>query len=189
MGKRSAFERVPRDCYDTPRAAVWPLLPHLRHVRTFAEPCAGAGALVEALEADGGLRCVFAADVEPRGPGIDRADALALDALDVEGADAIVTNPPWARELLHPLVSVFASLRPTWLLLDADWMHTAPPRPFLGMCRKIVSVGRVKWFADSPYTGKDNVAWYLFDGDPAGPPTVFVARETTGGRPAGGAAR
>lgn len=176
MGKRSDFDRLPRDRYDTPAAAVWPLLPHLRHVRAFAEPCAGAGRLVAELEATGGLRCVFAGDVEPRGPGIERADALALDAADVVDADAIITNPPWARELLHPMIAAFASLRPTWLLLDADWMHTAQARPFLGTCRKIVSVGRVKWIAGSPHTGKDNAAWYLFDGDPAGPPTVFVGR-------------
>ena len=27
-------------------------------------------------------------------------------------------------------------------------------------CRKIVSVGRIKWFGNM--TGKDNCAWYLF---------------------------
>ena len=46
MGKRSAFERRAGDAYPTPIEAVLPLIPHLRGVRNFAEPCAGDGALV-----------------------------------------------------------------------------------------------------------------------------------------------
>ena len=41
MGKRSAFERRAGDAYPTPIEAVLPLIPHLRGVRNFAEPCAG----------------------------------------------------------------------------------------------------------------------------------------------------
>ena len=44
MGKRSNFERREADFYPTPRAAVLPLIPYLRGIRTFAEPCAGDGA-------------------------------------------------------------------------------------------------------------------------------------------------
>lgn len=43
MGKRSSFERREADFYPTPRAAVAPLIPFLRGIRTFAEPCADAG--------------------------------------------------------------------------------------------------------------------------------------------------
>ena len=50
MGKRSDFERKPRDFYPTPIEAVEPLLPHLPEGFTFAEPCAGNGALIEHLE-------------------------------------------------------------------------------------------------------------------------------------------
>ena len=56
MGKRSSFERIPRDFYPTPIAAVPPLIPHLSGIRTFAEPCCGDGALVRHLESFG-LRC------------------------------------------------------------------------------------------------------------------------------------
>jgi len=62
MGKRSSFERVPRDFYPTPLAAVPPLIPHLGGVRRLAEPCCGDGALVRHLEAHG-LRCVHASDI------------------------------------------------------------------------------------------------------------------------------
>ena len=47
MGKRSNFERREADFYPTPRAAVVPLIPYIlgSGIRTFAEPCAGDGAL------------------------------------------------------------------------------------------------------------------------------------------------
>ena len=45
MGKRSDFERKPRDFYPTPMEAVKPLIPHMPRKFTFAEPCAGDGAL------------------------------------------------------------------------------------------------------------------------------------------------
>jgi hypothetical protein len=31
-------------------------------------------------------------------------------------------------------------------------------------CSDIVTIGRVKWFEGSKHTGKDNHAWYRFDG-------------------------
>ena len=43
MGKRSNFERREADFYPTPFEAVLPLIPYLRGIRTFAEPCAGDG--------------------------------------------------------------------------------------------------------------------------------------------------
>ena len=62
MGKRSTLERIPRDFYPTPLKAVLSLIPHLRGVRTFAEPCCGDGALVRHLESFK-LRCVYAGDI------------------------------------------------------------------------------------------------------------------------------
>jgi len=40
MGERSGFERREADFGPTPRAAVVPLIPRLRCIRSFAEPCA-----------------------------------------------------------------------------------------------------------------------------------------------------
>ena len=72
MGKRSSFERRPGDFYATPLPAVLPLIPHLRGIRTFAEPCAGAGDLVRHLESFG-LACAYAGDIA------SGQDALELD--------------------------------------------------------------------------------------------------------------
>lgn len=171
MGKRSSFERVPRDFYPTPREAVLPLLPHLAPGTVFVEPCAGDGALVDHLES-AGHRCGIASDIEPRRSDITPGDALnALWA----NVDCIITNPPWSRDVLHPMITHFAAQGATWLLFDADWMHTKQSAPYMPLLRKIVSVGRVKWIPDSPFTGKDNCCWYLFDAT-TDSPAQFVGR-------------
>ena len=66
MGKRSDFERIPRDYYPTPYEAVLPLIPHLpQKPFSFAEPCAGDGRLIEHLSKHGG-EVRYAYDIEPR---------------------------------------------------------------------------------------------------------------------------
>ena len=64
MGKRSDFERIPRDLYPTPAKGVQPLIPYLRAagIRSFAEPCCGNGDLVRHLEGYG-LTCAYRGDI------------------------------------------------------------------------------------------------------------------------------
>lgn len=171
MGKRSNFQRVDRDFYPTPESAVIPLLPHLRPGASFIEPCAGDGALIDHLTAHG-YRCVLGADVCPLRDDIQVADVMGLTACRAD-ADCFITNPPWSRDILHPMIRHLSSQLPTWLLFDADWMHTRQSAEFMPLLRKVVSVGRVKWIKDSPHTGKDNAAWYLFDALASGP-TIFI---------------
>ena len=73
MGKRSNFERLPRDSYDTPYSAVIPLMRHLSRNTEFIEPCAGKNALVNHLELHG-HRCIDASDIEPRAERIKMRD-------------------------------------------------------------------------------------------------------------------
>ena len=170
MGKRSKFTRIERDYYPTPPEAVIPLLSHLERSTMFSEPCCGGGALVCALEA-AGMSCVDAIDIEPQwGFG------LRMDALDWSAhtsSDCIITNPPWARPILHRMIVHFSDQRPTWLLFDADWIHTRQAAPYFPRLRRIVSVGRVKWIKDSPHTGKDNCAWHLFTKPMPHPPKFY----------------
>lgn len=172
MGKRSAFERAPRDFYPTPAAAVVPLLAHLRPGTVFAEPCAGNGALVDHLTAAGHV-CAWASDLEPQRPDIHANDATSCG---IGAAECFITNTPWKREVLHAILVHLSDQAPTWLLLDADWIHTRQAIPFLPRLRKVVSVGRVKWIPDSPFTGKDNAAWYLFDRPEQGIVTQLFGR-------------
>jgi predicted nucleic acid-binding Zn ribbon protein len=166
MGKRSSFRRVARDFYPTPFKAVPPLIPYLRGVRTFAEPCAGGGALVRHLEG-AGLRCAYAGDIATG------RDALARHSYGA--ADAIITNPPYTRELMHRLIEHFQRIAPTWLLIDYDWAATKQAAPFLPHCSDIVILPRLKWIEGSKDTGKDNHAWYRFDAHHSSGP-VFHAR-------------
>jgi len=173
MGKRSDFERNPRDFYPTPYKAVLPLLPHLPKNARFAEPCCGDMALVNHLERHG-HNCYWASDIEKVAPETPRtADALTLTN-PLSWSDYVITNPPWRRDILHSMIEHFRKLSPTWLLFDADWMHTKQAAPYLPYCQKIVSVGRVSWM-DNGVSGKDNCCWYLFREISA--PTFFTGRQ------------
>lgn len=164
MGKRSSFEKLPKDQYMTidPRA-VEALLPFLSKGTKFVEPCVGKYDLADALE-NAGHRCVNASDVEAvLRPGDTLRDARGIDEEYCAGADQIITNPPWERSVLHEMIVKFLVLRPTWLLFDADWMHTKQSSEYMDYCSDIVSVGRLIWIPGTKVQGKDNCAWYRFD--------------------------
>jgi hypothetical protein len=154
MGKRSLFPRIPQDKYPTPAEAVAPLLPHLEPGSRFFEPCAGEGRLIEHL-VGAGHKCVGQCDLP--------IDARTWRYVSAEPRFVFLTNPPWRRDVLHPIIVNLSGQAPTWLLIDAGWVHTRQSQPYLVRLRTIVSVGRVKWIRDSPFTGKDDCAWHLFD--------------------------
>jgi hypothetical protein len=171
MGKRSDFERRERDFYPTPYEAVVPLLDHLMPRTLFVEPCAGDGVLVSHLHRHG-HHCVSASDIEPQDPSVK---ALNVFSAQIGQGQCFITNPPWDRSILHQIIDHLSAQAPTWLLFDADWMHTKQAVPYLDRLEAIVSVGRVKWIAGSKMTGKDNCCWYLFRNDPY--PTQFYGRK------------
>jgi len=170
MGKRSSFERIPKDKYYTPRAAIDPLLPHLKSNSSFFEPCAGDGTLIRHLEGEGHT-CKYACDIEPEHHRICKRDALEISHVS---ADYVITNPPWDRKVMHPIIKHFAQMGPTWLLFDANWLFTKQAAPYMRWCSKVVVIGRVKWIEDSKMTGKDDSVWALFEPDEK--ETVFVPR-------------
>jgi len=171
VGKRSAFTRHSRDFYVTPEAAIKPLLPHITNITAFVEPCAGDGALVNHLHSIG-KRCVDAVDIEPQTELVRKLDALDLHRCT---GQAFITNPPWSRPILHQLIVHLSELAETWLLFDADWMHTKQSQTLIKRCKKIVSVGRLKWIPGTNMTGKDNCAWYLFNKFESNK-TIFIGR-------------
>jgi hypothetical protein len=172
MGKRSNFARIERDFYPTPREAAVPLVPHLAGECEYIEPCAGDGSLIGWLNISTDLFCTYASDIEPMGEAIETRDALAGGW----GPYLYITNPPWDRKILHPLIErLTENGGRAWLLFDADWVHTRQAIPYMPRLRKIVSVGRVKWIPDSKMTGKDNVCWHYFTA-PSDESTIFYAR-------------
>jgi hypothetical protein len=165
VAKRSNFERIPKDRYFTwDPNPVRILQPHLPVGLLYAEPCAGAGDLIESMKWHG-HECVYACDIQPGKKWIERRNALELDNRWRRGtrAQMLVSNLPWGRDALHPLIASLSRLLPLWTLLDSDWMHTKQAAQYLDRCQHIVSVGRVRWIPGTTEVGKDNVAWYLFD--------------------------
>lgn len=169
MGRRSDFERIPQDAYQTidPKA-VRRLYRHLDGVKTFSEPCAGEGRLIRMLE-QRGLKCVHSNDID------GNVDALTLR--EFGGADAIVTNPPWSREILHPMIRHFQRFAPTWLLFDAEWMFTGQSARLIDQCSHIVAVGRLRWIEGTTMSGKDSCCWYRFDAKHRGGPKFIGVPE------------
>jgi hypothetical protein len=168
VGKRSDFPREPRDLYRTPLKAVEPLIPFLKGVKRFAEPCAGEGDLVRHLESFG-LTCVYQGDM------YKGANALGIERY-ARGKYAIVTNPPHTRPVMHQLIEHFKYIAPTWLLIDLDWVANLQAVPYLPSCTDIVIIGRVKWIEGSEYTGKENYAWFRFENEYRGPTKLHNAR-------------
>jgi len=164
MSKRSNFERRERDFYPTPFEAVPSLARHLTPGTSFEEPCAGNGALIDHLE-NLGFLCQFSSDIEPQRSDIFKFNVM--DHADTE-ADCFITNPPWPMpsQKGEPVISLIihlSDIAPTWLLLPADFKHNLYFSKVENRCRKIQSIGRVKWIPGSTMSGKDNCAWYLFD--------------------------
>jgi FecCD transport family len=131
------FVGLSRDYYPTPAAAV-PLIPHLRRhgVRSFAEPCCSDRILVRHLESNS-LRCAYAGDIATGD------DALACDSYGE--SDCVITNPPYARPLMHAFISHFPRIAPTWLLLEMDWAAARQAVPHLVCCSDIMVIGRLRW--------------------------------------------
>jgi len=174
MAKRSNFDRIPRDFYPTPEAAVLPLLPHLQPNTRFAEPCCGNMALADHLEKHG-HSCYWASDIEERSTRqMAVIDALEL-TMPIINAGMVICNTPWDRKILHPMIDHFRNLAPSWLLFDAGWAYTRQSSELMKYCKKIVAVGRVKWIPDSKMSGKDDCAWYYFVKDET--VTQFIGRQ------------
>jgi hypothetical protein len=130
--RRPGRKRRPNDFFPTPLKAVRPLLPFLHGIKRFAEPCAGAGDLLQALEG-AGLVCAYDGDV-----------SYGKDALAVEnygGAEVNITNPPFSQRyhpLLRRMILHFQSIAPTWLLLPADFACNEWFAPLPAACTDMV---------------------------------------------------
>jgi len=178
LGKRSDFEKRPRDYYPTPIEAVRPLKTRMPTGITFCEPCAGDGRLILHLEdvIENSI-CFLAMDIEPQAGYVLKGDANDLNDESLENCRYIITNPPYTWSILKPLMDKWISLRPTLLLLPADFMHNRRMKPYMDKCVWVQSIGRVKWIEGSKVSGVDNYAWYMFDNNKdVGTPTQFFGR-------------
>lgn len=165
---QSAFAKDALNRYDTidPRA-VAALLPHLGPRTRFIEPCAGKGDLVRQLQA-AGHKCVDQFDIAPRADGIRQEDASTWRNPGDRWKSIIITNPPFDWPVVSALLANWADqVALSWLLLEASFMHTQRAGPLMQRCRKIVSIGRLKWAADSEHASTKDYCWYQFGSTPS----------------------
>ena len=168
MGKRSpGHDARPRDFWPTPPEGIRPLLrlsDEVQPSKRFIEPCAGDGALVSGLEMNG-WTCELALDLEPQVPGILKHDASMLSRREeLRGIDdpLIVTNPPWARKLIEPLLDDwFTFAHQIWLLHPLDWLANQWMGRFNRHIDMIVPIGRVSWLQNGQ-AGKENSTWVRY---------------------------
>jgi len=145
MGKRSDFDRLTRDFYATidPKALPETFLECVSG-STYAEPCYGNGDLVRLI--GDRAECLHKSDIEG-GEGCQQLDGTKLTYGDIWKCNAIVTNPPYKRTMLDPLLDQWLTVKkPIWLLLPADYMHNITFGKYMEKCSKVVSVGRLFWF-------------------------------------------
>ena len=160
MGKRSEFERVEKDFYATidPNAIVPTFIERIRG-KTYAEPCYGDGDLEDMLREI--AKCRWRSDIRETVLSSVQMDAMEIDETLTYDCDLIITNPPYKKEVLLPMIDQFQYVKPTWLLLPADMMHNKYFGPYIKRCQEIISVGRLYW-QENKVRGKDNYCWYFF---------------------------
>jgi len=177
MSKRSSMPKVPKDYYPTrDPAAIPPKFVEFIRGKTYAEPCCGEGDLINLLF-DYSL-CAWASDIENRCAQGYTIDAMELSRDDVKNCECIITNPPFTKAVLLPMIDHFISLKDTWLLLPADLTHNKYFGPYMKKCSEVVSVGRICWFPvdGKRVAGTDNYAWYGWREMAEETETIFYGR-------------
>ena len=168
----SGYERKERDLYETPAWVTFALIEKLPFMneRSIWEPACASGKMVDAMKA--------------RGLEVDGTDIAGDPSIDFLGCgachcSAIITNPPYekAQEFIWQALSL---MRPNQglvaMLLRTDFDHAktradlfAEHRAF---AKKIVLTKRIRWFEDSAGSPSFNHAWFIWDWQHQGPPTL-----------------
>lgn len=174
MARRSDFKRVERDYYRTfdPKAGH-ALRPFVEDVKFALEPFAGAGDLTAQFPEINWMET----DIEPQSDTVLKRDAFRYSESELNAFDCVISNPPWSRPIMHKAIEHFASIIPTWFLLDANWVWTKQASPYINKyLTDIVTIGRLKWIEGTNMSGKDDCAWFRFSADKK-EPTRFFGRE------------
>jgi hypothetical protein len=162
----SGYARKQRDFYETPAWVTAALIPHLRPLRRVWEPAAGSGKL-------------GAAGLEVEGSDIADGVDFLLERTVRSGADAIITNPPYAQArkfierallLTEPGRGLLA------MLLRTDYDHAKTRKHLFGsfpvFTKKLVLTERIVWFESPNAAPSFNHAWFIWDWRHEGEPTL-----------------
>jgi hypothetical protein len=167
----SGYERKERDLYETPEWVTEAVIGHIPFVngRRVWEPACGSGKMLKVL-VDRLGDDVCGTDI---GTGTDFL--CTKRAHDVFG---IVTNPPYEKaysfvlhsiRLMEPVQGFVA------MLLRTDWDHAKTRNHLfteMPFAKKLVLTKRIRWFEDSKGQPSFNHAWFIWDWQHKGPPTL-----------------
>ena len=167
----SGYERKERDLYETPEWVTEALFPHIRKPNAILEPACGTGKMLRVL-----MRFCDAVK------GTDIEGGLDFLKFERPVHGAIITNPPYinaadfistALRLTKPTGGMVA------MLLRTDFDH-AKTRAVLfanhpAFAKKVVLTKRIKWFEDSKGQPSFNHAWFIWDWQHQGAPTLAYA--------------
>lgn len=172
----SGYERKERDLYETPAWVTCELVKHLPQLPMpgIWEPACGSGKMVAALNDCALGFVVTGTDI------VDGKDFLKSQELP-QDCGAIITNPPYtdadlfikhALNLIHPRGVVA-------MLLRTDFDHAKGRMALFSGCpafsKKLVLTRRIRWFEDSTGSPSFNHAWFIWDWQHKGQPTLAYA--------------
>lgn len=193
----SGYVRKDRDLYETPEWVTLALCNHLYRkgwmLGCVWEPAAAGGRMLDVLAQYADPGCAVGSDIEPLRNDIVKCDFLSDDPPQWKGPlgqdrfGAIVTNPPYdlADKFIERSLRYFENSRvgKIAMLLRTDYDHAKSRSHLFRYCpafqTKLVLTKRIMWFAPEPgEKGKSpsfNHAWYIWDWQHEGPPTIGYA--------------
>ena len=169
--RESGYARVAFDQYETPEWVTQAFVPHIpKRVKRIWEPACGSGKMVRALESAGYY--VFETDIQTD------TDFLSPKIVPVD-VPAIVTNPPYslATEFTRRALDLTESSNGmVAMLLRTDFDHAKSRRNLFAdhpaFAKKLVLTKRIQWFEDSKSSPSFNHAWFIWDWQHEGAPTI-----------------
>lgn len=174
MQYRSGHEARELDVWPTLPQTIRPLLPYLPSGTRFVEPAAGDYRLAAFLEGNG-HECVFASDIEPRHDEVCKRDAATHDFRNYQ-ADMIITNLPYRRDMLQPILKNLIGQLPIWMVIYSGWLDTEWAKPFMEYASHELPIGRAPWeIPGKPEGGgKRDFSWVRFGIEPV--PTIRLPK-------------
>ncbi len=167
----SGYERKERDCYETPEWVTEALMPHIpRGAVEVWEPACGSGKMARVL--DRHFQRVVATDII-NGPEYD-----FLKTPKGKLYPSIITNPPYelATEFVETAIALTCAKGWAAMLLRTDFDHAKTRSRLFGssprFAKKLVLTKRIRWFEDSTGSPSFNHAWFIWDWQHVGAPTL-----------------
>lgn len=180
--KAEGTHRQKDDFYRTPVAATRALLEVERFPAMIWEPACGDGAISEVLTEAG--HEVISTDLIDRGYGEGGVDFLEEAK---KRANCVVTNPPFKLDDDFALHAMEIGVRKVALLCRLTWLEGSERHARLFNLGKLArvwvfSARQTLWYGDDQFPETDGgmtaYAWFIFERDHRGPPTLgWLAEE------------